>query len=175
MQTHKQKSENANANSDISSFHGLSLSPGAASHPDTGRHDLPTQRKIYNAGAIVQPVAPLDCCIWQTWEDRPGSSKLSSVSMTLADWRSAGYNVSTIQPVFLTNFLAAYSLCLEFGPVWTALSHGAAGHDVYPDFFLDDQAGLQIPSVCANVGEDGSAERNARNTIFGPLREGQHI
>ena len=95
--------------------------------------------------------------------------------MTLADWRSAGYNVSTIQPVFLTNFLAAYSLCLEFGPVWTALSHGAAGHDVYPDFFLDDQAGLQIPSVCANVGEDASAERNARNTIFGPLREGQHI
>jgi hypothetical protein len=138
MQTHKQKSENANANSDISSFHGLSLSPGAASHPDTGRHDLPTQRKIYNAGAIVQPVAPLDCCIWQTWEDRPGSSKLSSVSMTLADWRVAGYNV-------------------------------------YPDFFLDDQAGLQIQSVCANVGEDASAERNARNTIFGPLREGQHI
>ena len=127
---------------DIASFHGLTLSPGAANHPDTERHDLPTPRQLFDTGAIVQPVAPLDCPIWQTWEARPGSSKPSSVSMTLDDWRAAGYYVSTIQPVFLTNFRDAYSSCPEFGPVWAALSHGDAGHDVYPDFFRDDHAGL---------------------------------
>jgi len=48
----------------------------------------------------VQPVAPLECPIWQAWEERPGSSKPSSVSLTLDDWRAAGYNVSSIQPAF---------------------------------------------------------------------------
>jgi hypothetical protein len=55
-------------NMDIASFHGLTLSPGAASHPATDCHDLPTPRQLFDTGAIVQPVAPLDCPIWQTWD-----------------------------------------------------------------------------------------------------------
>jgi hypothetical protein len=76
--------------------------------------------------------------------------------MTLDDWRADGYNVSTIQPVFLTNFHDTYSSCPEFGPVWAALSHGAPSHDVYPDFFRDEHAGLLFRHV---AGGEGSADK----------------
>jgi hypothetical protein len=72
-------------NMDIASFHGLELSPDAASPLVSGHPSLPTQRQLFDAGAIVQPVAPLECPIWQAWEERPGSSKPSSVSLTLDD------------------------------------------------------------------------------------------
>ena len=137
-------------NMDIASFHGMGLSPDTESL--AGHHALPTPRQLFDAGAVVQPVAPLECPIWQAWEERPGSSKPSSVSLTLDDWRAAGYNVSTIQPVFLTNFRDAYPACPEFGPVWASLSRGAAGHDIYPDFFLDAQAGLLFRHVVGGVG-----------------------
>jgi len=143
-------------NMDIASFHGLELLPDAASPLVPGHHALPTQRQLFDAGEIVQPVAPLECPIWQAWEERPGSSKPSSVSLTLDDWRAAGYNVSSIQPAFLTDFRNAYPGCPEFGPVCAALSRGAAGHDVYPDFFLDDQTGLLFRHV---VGEEGSVDK----------------
>ena len=48
-------------NMDIASFHGLSFSPGAANHPDTERHDLPTHRQLFDAGVIVRSVKDCSC------------------------------------------------------------------------------------------------------------------
>ena len=64
--------------------------------------------------------------------------------------------MSSIQPVFLTDFRNAYPECPEFGPVCAALSRGAAGRDVYPDFFLDDQTGLLFRHV---VGGEDSVDK----------------
>ena len=141
-------------NMDIASFHGMGLSPDTESL--AGHHALPTPRQLFDAGAVVQPVAPLECPIWQAWEERPGSSKPSSVSLTLDDWRAAGCNVSSIQPAFLTDFRNVYAECPEFGPVWAALASCAACRDLYPDFFLDYDAGLLFRHL---VGGEGLADK----------------
>jgi hypothetical protein len=41
--------------------------------------------------------------------------------------------------------------------VWAALADGAASRDLYPDFSLDDDAGLLF---CHVVGGDGLADKN---------------
>ena len=71
----------------------------------------------------------------------------STSSCTLADWQARGYNVSIVTPSFLASFGPAYLECTEFGPVWRALSQGAAGNDMYPDFFLDPDASLLFRCV----------------------------
>jgi hypothetical protein len=88
----------------------------------------------------------------QVWRQQPGTSKPSSVPLTLDDWRVAGYNVSVICPSFLTSFRDGYSSCPDFCPVWSALAGGAAGRDLYPDFFLDDDADLLFRHVVGGKG-----------------------
>jgi hypothetical protein len=141
-------------NMDVTSFHGL-----GASVDETGRGDireLPTPRDLFGTGALVQPIAPPDCPIMQTWQQHPGTFKQSSVSVTLDDWRAAGCNVSTVRPSFLTSFREADSSCPEFGPVWATLANGAPGRDVYPDCFLDVDAGLIFRHV---VGGNGVTDK----------------
>jgi hypothetical protein len=172
-------------NMDVTRFHGL-----GASVDGTGRGDireLPTPRDLFGTGALVQPIAPPDCSILQNWQQHPGISKPSSVSVTLDDWRAAGYNVSTVRPSFLTSFHEAYSSCPEFGPVWAALANGTPGRDVYPDFFLDVEPGLLFLHV---VGGDGVTDKyricvptmarqevlkEMHDAVVGPFRHGQDV
>lgn len=115
--------------------------------------ELPSPCELFPSGALVQPAAPPDCPIFQTWEQRPWSVAPSSTSScTLADWQARGYNVSIVTPSFLASFGPAYLECTEFGPVWQALSRGAAGNDMYPDFFLDPDASLLFRCVGTGGG-----------------------
>ena len=115
--------------------------------------ELPSPCELFPSGALVQPAAPPDCPIFQTWEQRPWSVAPSSTSScTLADWQTRGYNVSIVTPSFLASFGPAYLECTEFGPVWRALSQGAAGNDMYPDFFLDPDASLLFRCVGTGGG-----------------------
>jgi transposase InsO family protein len=141
-------------NMDVVGFHGLSAS--VATTDQHGIHPLPAPQDLFGAGAVVQPVAPPDCPIMQMWRQQPGMSKPSSVSLTMDDWRAAGYNVSVIRPSFLTSFRDGYSACPEFRPVWDALADGAVGRDLYPDFSLDGDAGLLFRHV---VGGEGLADK----------------
>jgi transposase InsO family protein len=141
-------------NMDVVGFHGLSASVATA--VQRGIHPLPAPQDLFGAGAVVQPFAPPDCPIMQVWRQQPGMSKPSSVSLTMDDWRAAGYNVSAICPSFLTSFRDGYSSCPEFRPVWDALADGNAGRDLYPDFFLDCDVGLLFRHV---VGGEGLADK----------------
>ena len=152
--------------------------------------ELPSPCELFPSGALVQPAAPPDCPIFQTWEQRPWSVAPSSTSScTLADWQARGYNVSIVTPSFLASFGPAYLECTEFGPVWRALSQGAAGHDMYPDFFsrsgrfiafpLRWQGGGYggcIPRVCSNAGDTTRGfEGDARRTDIRALWSRQDV
>ncbi len=80
---------------DVVGFHGLSASVATAVQRRI--HPLPAPQDLFGAGTVVQPVAPPDSPIMQVWRQQPGMSKQSSVSLTMDDWRTAGYNVSAIR------------------------------------------------------------------------------
>jgi hypothetical protein len=141
-------------NMDVVGFHGLSASVATADQ--CGVHQLPAPQDLFGAGTIVQLVAPPECPIMQVWRQQAGMAKQSSVSLTMDDWREAGYNVLAVRPSFLTSFRDCYSSCPEFSPVWAVLASCAAGRDLYPDFFLDDTAGLLFRHV---VGGEGLADK----------------
>jgi hypothetical protein len=132
-------------NMDVVGFHGLSASVATADQ--RGVHQLPAPQDLFGAGAVVQPVSPPDCPILQVWRQQPGMSKPSSVSLTMGDWRAAGYNVSAIILPFLQVFVTATPRAPSFvrcGRRWRAAMPAATFTLI---FFLDNDAGLLFRHV----------------------------